>query len=71
MNNCKEIVLSHFLLPVQQLGKLVTIYDPLDLQSNEDTNLDLCLRQLWKKNLKVHESCWILVKSSDKLFDET
>ena len=45
------------MLPVQQLGELVTFYDLLDLQSNEDTSLDLYLEQLWKKNLEVLESC--------------
>ena len=57
MNNCNETVPSRFLLPVQQLGELVTFCDLLDLQSNEDTSLDLCLGQLWKKNLEVLESC--------------
>ena len=52
MNNCKETVPSRFLLLVQQLGKLVTFYDLLDLQSNKDISLDLCLGQLWKKNLE-------------------
>ena len=53
MNNCNETVPNRFLLFVQQLGKLVTFYDLLDLQSNEDTSLDICLEQLWKKNLEV------------------
>ena len=57
MNNCNETVPSRFLLPVQQLGELVTFYDLLDLRSNEDTRLDLCLGQLWKKNLEIIESC--------------
>ena len=57
MNDCNKTVPSHFLLPVQQLGKLLTFYDLLDLQSNKDTSLDLCLRQCWKKNLEVLESC--------------
>ena len=57
MNNCNETVPNRFLFPVQQLGQLVTFYDPLDLRSSEDTSLDLCLGQLWKKNLKVLESC--------------
>ena len=57
MNNCNETVPNRFLLPVQQLGQLVTFYDLLDLRTNEDTSLDLCLGQLWKKNLKVLESC--------------
>ena len=30
MNNCNETVPNRFLLPVQQLGQLVTFYDPLD-----------------------------------------
>ena len=34
MNNCNETVPSHFLLPVQQLGELVTSFDLLDLRSN-------------------------------------
>ena len=46
-----------FQLPVQQLGELVTFYDLLDLRSNLNTSLDLCLVQLWKKNLEVLESC--------------
>ena len=70
MNDCNKTVPSHFLLPVQQLGKLLTFYDLLDLQSNKDTSLDLCLRQCWKKNLEVLESCWLLVKSTGKLLDE-
>ena len=53
MNNCNETLSSRFLLPVQQLGELTTFYDLLDLRSNEDTSLDLCLRQLSKKNLEV------------------
>ena len=57
MNNCNETVPSCFLLSVQQLGELVTFYDLFDLQSNEDTSLDLCLGQIWKKNLEVLESC--------------
>ena len=69
MNKCNKTVPSRFLLPVQQLGELVTFYHALDLRSNEDTSLDLYLGQLWKKNLEVHESCWLLVKSSDKLLD--
>ena len=70
MNNCNETVRSQFLLPVQQLDELVTFYDLLDLRSNQDTSLDLCLVQLWKKNLEVLESCWLLVKSSSKLLDD-
>ena len=46
MNNWNETVSSHFLLPVQQLGELVTFYDLLDLRSSEYTSLDLCLGQL-------------------------
>ena len=57
MNKCNKTVPSRFLLPVQQLGELVTFYHALDLRSNEDTSLDLYLGQLWKKNLEVHESC--------------
>ena len=57
MNKCNKTVPSRFLLPVQQLGELVTFYHALDLQSNEDTSLDLYLGQLRKKNLEVHESC--------------
>ena len=57
MNNCNETVPNRFLLPVQQLGELVTFCDLLDLRSNEDTSLDLCLGKLWKKNLEVLESC--------------
>ena len=34
MNNYNETVPSHFLLPVQQLGELVTHFDLLDLRSN-------------------------------------
>ena len=55
--NCNETVPSRFLLPVQQLSELVTFYDLLDVRSNEDTSLDLCVGQLWKKNLEVLESC--------------
>ena len=69
-NNCNQTVPSRFLLPFQRLGEHVTFYDLLDLRSNEDTSLDLCLGQLWKKNLEPLESCWILAKSSDKLLDE-
>ena len=43
MNNCYETALSRFLRPVQQIGELVTFYDLLDLRSDEDTSLDLCL----------------------------
>ena len=46
VNNWNETVSSHFLLPVQQLGELVTFYDLLDLRSSEYTSLDLCLGQL-------------------------
>ena len=70
MNNCNKTVPSRLLLPLQQLGELVTFYDLLDLRSNQDTSLDLCLVQLLKKNLEVLESCWLLVKSSSKLLDE-
>ena len=57
MNNCNETVPSRFLRPVQQSGELVTFYDLLDLRSDEDTSLDLCLGQLWKKILEVLKSC--------------
>ena len=57
MNSCNETVPSRSLLSVQQLGELVTFYDLLDLRSNKDTSLDLCLRQLWKKNLEVLQNC--------------
>src|SRR6218665_3437294 len=57
MNNCNETVSSHFPCPVQQIGELVTVYDLLDLRSDEDTSLDLCLGQLWKKILEVLKSC--------------
>ena len=57
MNNCNKTVPSRLLLPFQQLGELVTFYDLLDLRSNQDTSLDLCLVQLLKKNLEVLESC--------------
>ena len=67
MNNCNETVPSRFLLPVQQLGELVTFCDLLDLRSKEDTSLDLCLGQLWKENLVVLESCWLFVKSTKVL----
>ena len=43
MNNCNETVPSRFLLPAQQLDKLITFYDLLDLRSSEGTSLDLCL----------------------------
>ena len=36
MNNYNKTVLSRILLLVQQLGKLVTFYDLLDLQSNKE-----------------------------------
>ena len=70
MSKWNKTVPSHFLLSVQQLGELVTFYHLLDLRSNKDTSFDLYLGQLWKKNLEVLESCWLLVKSSDKLLDE-
>ena len=53
MNNCNKTVLSRFLLPVQQLGELVAFYDLLDLRSNEETSLDLCHGQFWKKKFEV------------------
>ena len=53
MKNCNETVPSRFLRPVQQIGELVTFYDLLDLRSDEDISLDLCLGQLWKTIFEV------------------
>ena len=53
MNNCNETVPSRFLRPIQQIGELVTLHDLLDLRSDEDTSLDLCLGQLWKTILEA------------------
>ena len=55
--NQLHIVPSRFRRPVQQIGELVTFYDLLDLRPDEDTSLDLCLGQLWKKILEVLKSC--------------
>src|SRR6218665_1415777 len=59
MNNCNETVPRHFLCPVQQIGELVTFY-LLDLRSDEDTSLHLCLWQLGKRS-------WRYLKAADSL----